>query len=288
MKKGRSLVLLVTALLCVGTVHAGEMEERLEEARKRLDQAAAELAEAYAEAYAGGGKRKHDRAMLGVLLDDCCERSGVVLSGVTPGGGADQMGLQAGDVLVQIDGVALTGSGNDPLKKLTRYMRDVTPGQTVQVTYRRDGEDVETDITTQAHGQQTMRMLQEKVTRLGKDLGNVRTRVFAPEPPLPPSEQLTFVDVDGDLAGYFGVEDGILVLRGPEGDSAVRAGDIILSIDGDEPDDAGDAYSQLAEIDEDTTMAVLRKGQRQAVTVAPGEFGTPHDQSVRIIRIHKD
>ena len=35
MKKGRSLVLLVTALLCVGTVHAGEMEERLEEARGR-------------------------------------------------------------------------------------------------------------------------------------------------------------------------------------------------------------------------------------------------------------
>ncbi len=278
----RILAVLLGFTLLGGVAVADEYEKRLEEARKQLDEAAAKLAEAYSAAYESGS-HKHDRAMLGVLLDDCCVRDGVALSGVTPGGGADQAGLEAGDVLVKVGGVELTGEGNAPLRKLTRFMRDVKAGETVAATFLRGGEQTEVIVTTQAHGQQMMRMLREKVTRIGEDLGTVRSRVYAPEPPLPPRELLTFMDVEGDLASYFGVREGILVLRGPDGDSAMKAGDIILSIAGDAPKDASAAYAQLAGIDGDTDVTVIRQGKRRAVTVSPGEIDTGAD--VRIIRI---
>ncbi len=276
-------VLLGGALLgAAAGAMADEYEKRLEEARKQLDEAAARLAEAYSAAY-DSGSHKHDRAMLGVLLADCCERNGVKLAGVTPGGGADQAGLESGDLLVEVGGTELTGDGNEPLRKLTSFMREVKAGDAVAAVYLRGGEKTEVTITTQAHGQQMMRMLREKVTRIGEDLGTVRSRVYAPEPPVPPRELLTFMDVEGDLASYFGVREGILVLRGPDGDSAMKAGDIILSIAGDAPKDASAAYEQLAGIEGDTDVTVMRQGERRAVTVSPGEIGSGSD--VRIIRI---
>ncbi len=278
------LAVLLGLSLLGGTASAvaDEYEKRLEKARKELDEAAARLAEAYSAAYESGS-HKHDRAMLGVLLDDCCVRDGVALSGVTPGGGADQAGLEAGDILIEVGGTQLTGEGNAPLRKLTRFMRDVKAGDAVATTFLRGGEKTEVTVTTQAHGQQMMHMLREKVTRIGEDLGSVHSRVYAPEPPIPPRELLTFMDVEGDLASYFGVREGILVLRGPDGDSAMKAGDIILSIDGDTPKDASAAYAQLAGIEDDTNVTVMRQGKRRAVTVAAGEITSGED--VRIIRI---
>ncbi len=285
----RNLWVLMLGAILVAPAYAGsEMEQRLEEARQRLDEAAAELAEAYSAAFSRGREMGKDRAMLGVLLDECCERDGVALSGVTPGGGADQAGIQAGDVLLSIGGVDLAGSGKDPMRKLTTFMRDVSPGDTVEVTYRRGSERLGARIETQAYSQQTMRMLREKVSSIGDGLGNMHTRVFAPDPPQVPETSLTLMDVEGDLASYFEVDEGVLVLRQPKKDSAVKAGDILLSIDGQRPVDAEHAFEHLAAATRDTTVAVQRKGRREAVTVAPGEFVGADQQAVRIIRIEVD
>ena len=277
--------LMMLLLTASATVSAGELEERLTEARERLDEAASHLAEIYAEAYADeASSHKSDRAMLGVLLDECCTTDGVELSGVTPGGGADQAGLEAGDVLVQVGEEKLTGKTKTPFEKLTRFMKSVSPGDVVRVVYERDDEKYEVAITTQAHSRQTMRMLKEKVSQIGHDMGTVHTRVYAPDPPAVPGS-VALVDVAGDLADYFGVSEGVLVLQEPKR-SRVKAGDILLSVDGDEPKDAHHAQKMLAKADEPVGVAVLRKGKRQALTVQPGEFDAKHS-SMRVIRIDR-
>ena len=287
---------ILAALFAVGATlpasswaqSGADLEKQLDEARSRLDHAAAELAEAYKKAYATRSKKRSDRAMLGVLLEDCWFCDGVKLSGVTPGGGADQEGLQAGDVLLKVDDVVLEEGPRKPFDNLSHYMEKVTPGDVVVVEYERDGEQLTARITTQAHGAQSMRLLSEKVSRIGEDLGRVHTRVFAPDPPCPPGHEgiTTLMDIEGDLADYFDVSSGVLVLREPT-KGRVKAGDVIASIDGREVEDAEDAMHRLTRIDEPTAVSVLREGKRRAVTVEPGDFGDDHHTSMRVIRIDR-
>ncbi|MEY9213919.1 trypsin-like peptidase domain-containing protein [Thermobifida halotolerans] len=71
--------------------------------------------------------------------------SGAELVDVTRGGAADQAGLQAGDVIVGVGNRAVT----DP-NVLIAEIRSHRPGDTVTVTYERDGRTAEAQVTLSA------------------------------------------------------------------------------------------------------------------------------------------
>jgi putative serine protease PepD len=67
---------------------------------------------------------------------------GLFVQAVVPGGPSDDAGLQAGDIITEIDGQPATST--DQLSAITLTK---SPGDTVKVTYERDGQEHSTTIT---------------------------------------------------------------------------------------------------------------------------------------------
>ena len=67
---------------------------------------------------------------------------GVYVADVEPGGPADQAGLQAEDIILALDGTQINQSS--PLSDL---LFDYSPGDTVQLTVLRDGQETTIDLT---------------------------------------------------------------------------------------------------------------------------------------------
>lgn len=96
-----------------------------------------------------------EHARLGVYLDDATaevdggrwagERLGAALAQVEPGSAAAQAGLQAGDVVVAVEGRPTTSAVS-----LTARVRALQPGDTVDVVVERDGEALEVPVTVEA------------------------------------------------------------------------------------------------------------------------------------------
>lgn len=75
---------------------------------------------------------------LGVLIDSAhAGPDGLEVLGVTPGGSAERMGLRAGDALVAVNGLALTGGG--AIATLRERVDALPDGGTLSFDVRRDG-----------------------------------------------------------------------------------------------------------------------------------------------------
>jgi predicted metalloprotease with PDZ domain len=61
---------------------------------------------------------------------------GPVVASVTPGSSAQAAGLHADDLLLELNGAAISG-------RISAWMRERTPGETIKVKVRRDGEERE-------------------------------------------------------------------------------------------------------------------------------------------------
>jgi aminopeptidase N len=81
------------------------------------------------------------RASLGTVPDFGFEGPGVRVSSVVPASAAEKAGVQAGDVLVSIDGKPIAN-----LQAYSDLLRGLAPGQTVPAVVRRAGKDVELTV----------------------------------------------------------------------------------------------------------------------------------------------
>jgi aminopeptidase N len=77
------------------------------------------------------------RVSLGTIPDFARESGGVLLTGVMPGSPADQIGLQKGDVLVELGGVPV-----DNLADFSAALKEHEPGDSVEVVVLRNGAQV--------------------------------------------------------------------------------------------------------------------------------------------------
>ena len=84
------------------------------------------------EASAQTGERA---ASLGTIPEFNYTGEGVQISGVTPGGAAEEAGLQAGDVLLQYNGTAI---GN--MQEYSNLLRASAPDDEVQLQIRRNNQ----------------------------------------------------------------------------------------------------------------------------------------------------
>ncbi len=302
------------------------LKMELEKARKELDAAAQKLAELNVKLFesetsgASGG-----RPMLGVLIPEKPQKNGIKLLGVTPNGGAAQAGLKAGDLLLAVNGQRLDG-GDNANWALTEAMSPVLAGDTVGIEYERDGEIRMADVTTQARGAYVKKFEFDFDDDIDIDIDLSALKELEALAELEALEELEALGgiegieklaelealsalsgladaiavesngqvlelrrVDGDLASYFGVEEGVLVMAAPEA-SPLKAGDVLLSLDGDPVDEVGGAIGTLAAASESMESEVLRDGRRREVTLEAGQavFSAPSLRLPKGIRIQID
>ena len=278
----------VTVFAALGaTAGTAEDREALDAARKALDAAAARFAEiqsriAARDMHAHGDR---DRAFLGVLIGHTDEK-GIQLVGVTPGSGAAEAGIEAGDVLVAIEGVSLE-SLDAPMSALGEALDGVSPGETVSVTVDRDGTRKDFDVETSGrrarmyswHGDHDFdfdfdfsEMLDEPKfvedfdvlidgSHLGPKImafGNVMVG------------GLSLTQVGPELGAYFGVNEGVLVNRVPA-ESALKPGDILLEVGGEPVTDVSSAYRLLGRLQDPAEVTVRRHQVEQVVEVQPAD-----------------
>ena len=80
--------------------------------------------------------------IIGVSLDNTYTGDGAKVGDLTAGGGAEQAGIQTGDVIVAIDGKPVADS-----TELVVTVRAKAPGDTITVTVQRDGQTVDIPVT---------------------------------------------------------------------------------------------------------------------------------------------
>lgn len=237
------------------------------------------------------------RPRIGVMVESRAnsetDRFGARIAEVTPDGPADKAGLKAGDIITKFNGTALSGlKGEDeesgPGAKLVELARALDAGDTVQVEYRRDGQTRKATLVAEDLGGQRFtfrgpgmeRMLERLPMKVPGEPHVFRfdgtpgadVRVFADNMML--RSGLRLADLNPDLGEYFGTKEGVLVLEAPKDSSAqLRAGDVILSIDGRTPKDEAHAHRILRSYSEGETakLEVMRKQRKITVTWKAGE-----------------
>jgi len=86
--------------------------------------------------------RESDQAFIGISLDPAFEGEGVRVNEVDDRGGADEAGVQAKDVLVSIDGKAVSSAF-----ELRNALLEFSPGDTITAGISREGQAIELEIT---------------------------------------------------------------------------------------------------------------------------------------------
>lgn len=198
-------------------------------------------------------------ARLGVGLGEWVEGpvGGLNVMSVSPGGPAEEAGLRPGDLLTAINDESLAGENyGESYEKLRRILVDTEPGSDLTIGYRRDGQDLEADVTTDSWGQIVVersvrapraigRRAEEWARRLANSFsggisenGDVDVELEWDAEGGPgrrtfrlwrePNRSLVFFDMAWRLEGlqiveltpvlgeYFGAEKGLLVIRAPD------------------------------------------------------------------------
>ncbi|HMM36114.1 MAG TPA: M20/M25/M40 family metallo-hydrolase, partial [Thermoanaerobaculia bacterium] len=113
-------------------------EQPLSVSLPRKDGAAA----AGAAAPQGGAPGQGRRVSFGTMPDFAFEGPGVKVDAVVPGSPAEKAGVRAGDVLLRLDGKEVAN-----LRDYSEQLKAARPGQTVKAALRRDGKEIEVDVT---------------------------------------------------------------------------------------------------------------------------------------------
>ncbi|MGE5802485.1 MAG: PDZ domain-containing protein [Gemmatimonadota bacterium] len=224
-----------------------------------------------------------NRGRIGVIVDTRAntagDKVGARIEGITPGGPAEKAGLKAGDVITRFNGTALGGvaaeddEDSGPGMKLIELARELDPGDTVQVEYRR--------------GTEAAKKLTLVAENLGGDLMRVPGMGAMKEwtgPDFPhfgpgdielgmgfrtPWGGIELVKLNPELGEYFGTREGVLVVSAPADSSlALKGGDVILTIGGRKPSSPMQAMRILRtyEPGESVAIEVMRKQKRVTVT----------------------
>jgi S1-C subfamily serine protease len=233
------------------------------------------------------------RARLGLKVNLQARESdsvGAYVDLVTPGGPAAQAGLRAGDVITRLDGQPLLDAvqrrdrGRSlPGLRLIRLAARLEAGDTVAVEYRRGAERRSTTLVTDAdqlvhlEGRQLPRAMALRVAPGPPGMPALGTRPF--ELPAPAFElfvagdlaELELAPLNADLGGYFGTQHGVLVISAPRNSPLrVRGGDVVLAVDGREPDGPQHLLRILRSYDggEPFRLEIMRGRKRESLTAS--------------------
>ena len=284
-------VLLASAVLLtgppLGTALAQDVDElasanhELREARENLAIAAREVARLSARAnapYVGGLMRDFERmgrrAMLGVNISD--DEDGVRVEGVTPGGPADDSGVETGDIVTAINGAELAGTDEgSPSETMIGFMTQVEPGEEVTLTIVRDGDEQEIEIEANMIEPRLLtgsafETLAAPYLRGGMTAEMPQSLTLRAVGPLGRWSDMELVELTPSLGAYFGTDEGILVVRAPSDEELeLEDGDVILEISGRAPMSREHAMRILGsfEVGETLELTIMRDQRRQTLEI---------------------
>jgi membrane-associated protease RseP (regulator of RpoE activity) len=216
---------------------------------------------------------------------------GVGVTQVVKDSPAEKAGLRKDDVILRIDGESVNS-----VRKLNRLVSEMAPDHSVKITVSRGGseQEVTATIAKRANSSFAADLLRGE-PKAWKWEGNPKTWKF--EGPLFKRGQLgdnggelsfflgnsrrigvSTMELNKQLADYFGVADGVLVTSvmedSPAAKAGVRAGDVITAIDGEKVDSSGGLSRIINRKKEgDVTLTVIRNKSQQTFRVTPKEGG---------------
>jgi hypothetical protein len=224
-----------------------------------------------------------NRGRIGVIVDTKAntagDKVGARIEGITPGGPAEKAGLKVGDVITRFKSTALGGATSEdeensgPGLKLIDLARQLEPGDSVQVEYRRGNDARKVTIVAEDLGggawsgrmeMPEMGNFEDLMPKMGMGPGH-ELEMFLGSP----WGGIELVRLNPDLGDYFGTREGVLVVRAPEDSSlALKGGDVIISIGDRKPTSPEQAMRILRSYDagETVTLDVLRKQRHVTVT----------------------
>jgi hypothetical protein len=186
------------------------------------------------------------------------DRYGALLDEVSEDGPADKAGIEAGDIIIELDGESLLEGFEDydlegapgqvlsgPGQRLSVLARELEIGDTVTVKYRRDGDTHTTELVVgDFEGSLTSFGWTNRFDTLNSQMRALSYRLReVPEVHIQGPRNfaiaigervpgLEMVELNPDLGEYFGTEEGVLLISVPEGNElGLLAGDVIQTID---------------------------------------------------------
>lgn len=228
------------------------------------------------------------------------EVRGVGITEVVKDSPAEKAGLRKDDVILRFEGDNVTST-----RKLSRLVSEVAPDHSARLTISRGGSEQEVSVTigkrenniNTFHRLEGMKGLEklkdlDKLKELHKNMPNLPpgANVWKWEGPVAGQDGDSFVFAFGggrrigvstmqltkQLADYFGIADGKGVLVTSVGDDSpaakagIRAGDVIVSVDGEKVEGSGDVSRALnKKKDGDVTLTVIREKNQRSFTVTP-------------------
>jgi serine protease Do len=233
--------------------------------------------------------------------------AGVVVEEVRSDSPAAEAGIKAGDVIVRFDGERVRSASH-----FARLVQDTPEGRQVAVVVRRAGDEVVLEVAPEvrpglrAFNFESLGDLSESLRVLPdtldlEDFEGLRHFEFAGPEGLTlrsPDRNVYSIfinsrarlgvsvqDVEGQLAEYFGVSGGGVLITSvtedtPAQAAGLRAGDVITEIDGRSVEDLGELRRRLADATGETTITVVRDRQPMTVTA---EFEEREPRTVRRI-----
>lgn len=253
--------------------------------------------------FGGGGGR------LGVSLEDVgaddvgrlklAGERGAVVADVQEGSAAEKAGIREGDVIVRFGGQDVWSAA-----QLARLVRETPAGRTVDLEVSRGGDLQRLSVAPSKPDRD--RLIGIGPGEMGEDfnieipdLPELADLPAPPMPPMPPSWDgseggpmrqvfrfgpaqgrklgLSYQELGDQLAGYFKVEGGVLVTaveeNGPAAKAGIKAGDIIVRVEGKAVHDGGDLRKALrdAAAGSNATIGVQREGRAMDLAVKLGE-----------------
>ncbi len=252
----------------------GTDRSELEQARRDLAEAARKVAELSA-GEADRWMREFEfhsvdlpPVRLGLILGT--HRDGLVVRNTAADGPAEKAGLKDGDLLIEMNGKSLAGATTTTL--IDQFLRDAKVGDAVTVKYRR-GDDTRTASVTLDERPETPMSF-----AFGTPDG-MRTFTMPDIPNMPGIAALArlrafgnyeFVKVTKGLGDYFNTDRGLLVVSvGEENPLTLKDGDVILSIDGREPESPTHAARILRSYadGEEAEVEIMRQRRKQTLKV---------------------
>lgn len=216
-----------------------------------------ELADKIKEQIVATGKVRH--AKLGVAVQEVNQAfaesfqldkpEGALVASVTKDSPADKAGLQAGDVIRQVDGQPIVASGDLPA-----WVGQAQPGQKARLSVWRQGKPLELTAT------------------LGDASDKGKAVAKADEATGKGQLGLSLRPLDPDERREVGVKEGLVIeqARGPAAAAGVQPGDVLLAINGAPAKDIEQVRAAMAKAGKSVALLIERNGDKIFVPVRLG------------------
>jgi membrane-associated protease RseP (regulator of RpoE activity) len=284
-------------ILCATSSCAVIYSQKTPESSKQPEKPQRAQTMVYSDFFGGGG-------FLGVQTQEITRENfskyglgevrGVGVEKVIENSPAAQAGVQNGDVIVRFNGEEITST-----RKLTRLISEVAPDHQVKLTIARGGSEREITVTV---GKRMLPKIQDGVFEMRiPPVGEMPMKIQVPITPrvgqmsqVRPFPQVgegkDFLVFGGErrqigagltplskqLAEYFGINEGRGLLvndvhaDSPAAKAGLKAGDVIVEVEGKEVKGLGDFIRAVNEKKEgDVNLTIVRDRNRQTVRVTP-------------------